>query len=70
MQFIEGPTVPVACMTDKGAAKCSLSGNCVFIPMWKRVAKAASDVYDQTSFQDLINDATAMNEVSSLSYSI
>ena len=70
MQFIEGPTVPVACMTDKGASKCSLYGNCVFIPMWRRVAKAESDIYDKTSFQDLVNDAIAMNEANSLSYSI
>jgi Rrf2 family transcriptional regulator, cysteine metabolism repressor len=70
IQFIEGPTVPVACMVEKGTAKCSLYGNCVFIPMWKRVAKAASDIYDHTSFQDLVNDATAMNEASPLSYSI
>jgi Rrf2 family transcriptional regulator, cysteine metabolism repressor len=70
IQFIEGPMVPVACLTDKGAETCSLRGNCVFIPMWKRVAEAASDVYNRTSFQDLLNDATAMNESSPLSYSI
>jgi Rrf2 family protein len=70
IQFIEGPIVPVACMTDKGSAKCSLHGSCVFIPMWERVAKAASDVYDKTSFQDLVNNANATNEASSLSYSI
>ena len=70
IQFIEGPTVPVACMTEKGAAKCTLHENCVFIPMWRRVAKAASDVYDRTTFQDLLNDAMAMNERSTLSYSI
>ncbi len=70
LQFIEGPMVPVACMTEKGATKCSLHGNCVFIPMWKQAAKAASGVYDQTTFQDLVNDAAAMNESSSLSYSI
>jgi Rrf2 family transcriptional regulator, cysteine metabolism repressor len=70
IRFVEGPMVPVACLTDKGADKCSLHGNCVFIPMWKRVAKAASDVYDTTSFQDLIDDAAALHEVSSLSYSI
>lgn len=70
MQFIEGPTVPVACMTSPGATKCALSGNCVFIPMWQRVAKAASDIYDQTSFQDLVDEAAAMDEASALSYSI
>jgi Rrf2 family cysteine metabolism transcriptional repressor len=68
--FIEGPTVPVACLTDKGETQCSLHGNCVFIPMWKRVAKAASDVYDRTSFQDLVNDEKARHGAASLSYSI
>ena len=70
IRFIEGPTVPVACLSDKGEAKCRLHDNCVFIPMWKRVAQAESDIYNQTSFQDLLNDAIALNETSSLSYSI
>lgn len=70
IQFIEGPLVPVACLADKGQDQCALHGNCVFIPMWKRVAKAASDVYNKTSFQNLVDDAAAMNEISSLSFSI
>ena len=70
IRFIEGPTGPVACLSDKSETKCSLHGNCVFILMWKRVAQAESDIYNQTSFQDLLNDAIALNETSSLSYSI
>ncbi len=70
IQFIEGPTVPVACMTDDSVDACSLRGNCVFIPMWRRVAEAASEIYGRTTFQDLVNDAAAMGEASSLSYSI
>jgi Rrf2 family transcriptional regulator, cysteine metabolism repressor len=70
IQFIEGPTVPVACMTGNGAAECSLRGKCVFIPMWQRVAKAESEILDRTSFQDLVNNAIGMNEASSISYSI
>jgi hypothetical protein len=34
------------------------------------VAKAASDIYDQTSLQDLVNDETAMHQAASVSYSI
>jgi len=70
IQFVEGPLVPVACMTNEGASECSLHGNCVFIGMWKRVANAASAIYDQTSFQDLINQEMALHQTASISYSI
>jgi Rrf2 family cysteine metabolism transcriptional repressor len=70
IQFVEGPLVPVACMTDTDTSQCSLHGNCVFIDIWKRVAKAASDIYDQTSFQDLLNTEMAMHQGVSISYSI
>jgi Rrf2 family cysteine metabolism transcriptional repressor len=70
IQFVEGPLVPVACMTDKDGSQCSLHGNCVFIGMWQRVAKVASAVYDQTSFRDLINEEITLHQTTSISYSI
>jgi len=70
VQFVEGPLVPVACMTDKSDEKCSLQGNCVFIGMWERAAKAVSEVYDQTSFQDLVEEETMMQKSASVTYSI
>jgi len=70
IQFMEGPQVPVACMTDLAAAACSLQGNCAFIGMYKRAAKALSDVYDRTSFQDLVDNDTKMRNAASLTYSI
>jgi Rrf2 family transcriptional regulator, cysteine metabolism repressor len=70
VQFIDGPMVPVACMTEKTARECALQGNCVFIGMWKRAAKAVSDVYDMTSFRDLINEHAKMQPSASFTYSI
>jgi Rrf2 family transcriptional regulator, cysteine metabolism repressor len=70
VQFIDGPHVPVACMTDKNYQHCALHGNCVFMGMWQRAAQAVSDVYDGTSFQDLINDHAGMQPKDSLTYSI
>jgi Rrf2 family transcriptional regulator, cysteine metabolism repressor len=70
IQFMDGPIVPVACMTEKAARDCSLHGNCVFIGVWKRAAKAISDVYDMTSFQDLINEHAEMQPVAGFTYSI
>jgi Rrf2 family transcriptional regulator, cysteine metabolism repressor len=70
VQFMEGPQVPVACLTDEAAAKCSLNGKCVFMGMWKRAAEAVSDVYSRTSFQDLVDDEAVMQKNASLTYSI
>jgi Rrf2 family transcriptional regulator, cysteine metabolism repressor len=71
VQFIEGPLVPVACMTSsKAAAECFLHGSCVFTGMWRRAAKAMSDVYDHTSFQDLVDDDTRMAKTALFAYSI
>jgi Rrf2 family transcriptional regulator, cysteine metabolism repressor len=70
VQFIEGPLAPVACMTDTSADGCSLQGNCVFIEIWDRAAKALSDVYDKTSFQDLIHKEIKLRADSPASFSI
>jgi Rrf2 family cysteine metabolism transcriptional repressor len=70
VEYVEGPLVPVECMTGKTARECTLSGNCVFLGMWKRAAKAVSDVYDRTSFQDLVDEETRRQNAGSLTYSI
>jgi len=67
---IEGPQVPVACMTDRAERVCPLHGKCVFIGLWTRAAQAVSDIYDRTSFQDLVDDETRMHTAASVTYSI
>jgi Rrf2 family cysteine metabolism transcriptional repressor len=70
IRFVEGPQVPVSCMTDDNKGNCSLRSRCVFLGMWRRAAKALSDVYDQTSFQDLVEDETRIQRETSNTYSI
>ena len=70
VQFVEGPLAPVACMTDKAGAECVLYGNCVFLGLWERASKALSDVYDKTSFQDLVSAEAKMRAPSHLTFSI
>jgi Rrf2 family transcriptional regulator, cysteine metabolism repressor len=70
VEFVEGPIVPVACMTDKNAGECVLHGKCVFIRMWKQAAKAVSDVYAQTTFQRLVDEEAKMQKDASFAYSI
>jgi Rrf2 family transcriptional regulator, cysteine metabolism repressor len=69
IRFFEGPLAPVACMTDK-AGTCSLDGTCAFIGMWRRIAEAMSEIYDSTSFQDLVDNAAVNHNASCLTYSI
>jgi Rrf2 family transcriptional regulator, cysteine metabolism repressor len=71
VRFVEGPLAPVACMADKAAGACSLDGDCAFIGMWRRIAAAMSEVYDGTSFKDLVeNAAVVKNKDSHLTYFI
>jgi Rrf2 family protein len=54
MRFMQGPVGPVDCVAGGSKDKCPLYGDCAFFPMWERVRKATSDVYDNTTFQDLV----------------
>lgn len=55
IRFIEGPMGLVTCASG-GQTHCPLRGGCVFLPMWDRVRDAMSDVYDTTTFQDLVDE--------------
>jgi len=54
IRFVQGPVGPVGCISEN-PAKCPLAGDCAFYSMWERVRKAISDVYDGTTFQDLVD---------------
>jgi Rrf2 family transcriptional regulator, cysteine metabolism repressor len=72
MNFIQGPVGPVECVTaeNEAAPKCSLYGNCAFMGLWEKVQKAISDVYDHTTFQDLIDEDQAKRTQYIPSYNI
>ncbi len=70
LEFIQGPVGPVDCVTVGSKEKCRLYGNCAFLPMWERVRKAVSDVYDNTTFQDLVFQEKQQGGKPALTYSI
>jgi Rrf2 family protein len=54
--FLEGDLDVVDCIVGKGHERCPLFGEtCVFLPIWQRANQAISDVFDQTTFQDLLD---------------
>ena len=59
LRFIEGPFSPVACMEAPRRDRCGLYGDCAFLPMWGKVRDAVAEVYDGTTFQQLLDDDEA-----------
>ena len=55
IRFIEGPLGPVGCVTGSSKKIVRLYGDCVFLPMWEKVRDAIAGVYDNTTFQDLVD---------------
>lgn len=70
IRFIEGPLDPVSCIGADGSRDCPLFGNCAFVTLWARARDAVSAVYDNTTFQDLINEERAKQEGERLNYCI
>jgi len=53
--FIQGPVGPTACLIEKSSInKCSLYDTCIFKSMWEKIRDAISEVYDNTTFSDLV----------------
>ena len=71
VRFVQGPIGPVGCVADQVKDdNCPLYGDCVFMPMWEKVQRAISEIYDSTTFQDLVDMEGQMSEKNMYSYSI
>ena len=70
IRFVEGPLDPVMCMGEGGAEQCPLYAHCVFLPMWRKASGAMADVYDRTTFQELVEDEKRKSREYVASYSI
>jgi Rrf2 family cysteine metabolism transcriptional repressor len=55
--FVQGPVAPVECTAQGGDKHCPLTEDCIFTTVWDRISKAITDVYDTTTFGDLLEEA-------------
>lgn len=55
IRLVDGPLSPVKCIAGDGAG-CPLFGSCAFMGLWERARDAVSDVYDNTTFENLVNE--------------
>jgi Rrf2 family protein len=70
LRFVEGPLLPVSCMEESSPPECSLREECVFMPMWRQAHEAMMEVYDSTTFEDLVEEHRERMETAVPSYSI
>ena len=70
IRFIEGPLGPVECAMGGSRTACPLHDDCVFLPMWEKVRDAISGVYDETTFQSLVEQDARRGQVYVPAYQI
>lgn len=54
VRFIDGPIEPIACV-EKKYSGCDDIYRCIFRKIWQEVAWATSNIIDNISFEDLVN---------------
>lgn len=67
IRFVDGPIEPISC-AEKGYSGCSDIYKCVFRKIWQEVAKATTDIVDNITFEDLVNQVKGAEKT--LVYSI
>jgi Rrf2 family protein len=67
VRYIDGPVEPIACV-GKGYSNCTDQSCCLFKGIWQKVADATSDIIDQVTFRDLVDQVNTKNEI--FAYSI
>ena len=67
VRFMDGAIEPISC-AKPGYSHCADIRKCVFKGIWQRVSKATSDIIDHVTFEDLVNQVKAQENV--LAYSI
>jgi len=70
IRFIDGPVGPVRCVSGGGTGDCSLYGNCAFMGLWSRARQAMTQIYDHTTFEDLVIEHRNSAEPKTPSYCI
>ena len=56
MRYVDGPIAPVDCVSQSRPKECEFHGDCSFFGFWSRVRQAISDVVDQTTIADLMQE--------------
>jgi Rrf2 family transcriptional regulator, cysteine metabolism repressor len=70
VRLVQGAMSEIECAGATGDAACALQAGCVLLPMWQKAHQAMMDVFDGTSFQDLVDQEIESNECEAFNYAI
>jgi Rrf2 family cysteine metabolism transcriptional repressor len=70
VRLVQGAVSEIECAGAAGEAACALQAGCVLLPMWQKAHQAMMDVFDGTSFQDLVNQEIESYECEAINYAI
>lgn len=70
IRLIDGPLDPVKCIGEGPNATCPLQTNCSLIRLWDRAKAAVEEVYDNTTFHDLVEEDLKMNRSRPIDFAI
>ena len=72
IRLLEGPLSEIECAEAGagGGSRCPLRPGCVLLPMWDKAHRAMMDVYDGTTFEDLLEQERAASECDAVNYVI
>ena len=70
VRLVEGPTSPITCVSRSAHTRCSFEHKCVLKGVWREVRDKINEVVDNTTYQDLVDRARAMESKSALNYVI
>jgi Rrf2 family protein len=70
IRFIDGPLAPVKCMAGSNGHECAAEDRCAFAGLWDRAEQVLSELYDNTTFQDILDEHETMATPSASLYQI
>jgi len=76
IRLVQGPMAAIDCaeagLEDGGGSghACPLRTGCVLLPMWDKAHRAMMDVFDGTTFGDLLEQERAVSEYEPVNYII
>ena len=68
IRFIEGPEDSIECIKNNRSSQCRFDMGCAFKDLWTRAKDSMTDIFDGTTFQDLVDKQKKSSKV--VDYSI
>ena len=56
LRLVDGPVVPIQCVSRELGEKCEMGGECGYFPLWQRVRDAVAEVVDHTTVADVLEE--------------